>query len=221
MNGVISFVLHDCVVFHAFPMYIYAEGKQGNMGSEVRLSRSEKERKILEMWESGHSYREICQALRVSTKTVAKVLRKVGKGEDFDIERFIDDRVKERLNEFLDLSERSRERLNERFDEIENRLRKLEEWRERAMEMLAEFDRILGEPGRLAERVMHWESFCQKVEEGLHSLIHYLRIWISVIMICLAIGVVPVRRILSIGSYGIWRRGNGSVRKKRRRCENL
>ena len=85
----------------SFVIYTIISGKLGNSMENsgggvkvVRLSRREKERRILEMWESGHSYKEICSALRVSPKMVAKVLRKVEEGEEVeDIERLIEERV--------------------------------------------------------------------------------------------------------------------------------
>jgi len=48
------------------------------------VSLAEKERLILEMYKSGRTYKEICEELRVSPKTIAKVLRKADGGEDAD-----------------------------------------------------------------------------------------------------------------------------------------
>jgi len=133
------------------------------MGSErsdvkvVRLSRREKERKILEMWESGHSYKEICQALRVSPKTVAKVLHREEEGEGEDIERLIEERVNERLNECL--------------GDIEKRLAKLEDWRERVCSVIADVDRKVN-LARLNERVKGLEDFSLRLEGGLLWLCH-------------------------------------------------
>jgi len=123
----------------------------------IRLSRREKERKILEMWENGHSYKEICSALRVSPKTVSKVLRKMEEGEEVaDIERLIEERVKEVLNE--------------RLGAIEERLVKLEKWREAKWEVLADLERYVLIPGRLYERVPKLEKFCAELEKGLKRL---------------------------------------------------
>ena len=43
--------------------------QEGNEVKRVRMSRREKERKIVEMYEAGYSYKEICETLRVAPKT--------------------------------------------------------------------------------------------------------------------------------------------------------
>ena len=47
---------------------------------KARMSRKEKAEKIVEMYESGYSYKEICEALRVAPKTIAKVLKEAEEG---------------------------------------------------------------------------------------------------------------------------------------------
>ena len=48
---------------------------------KVRLTRKEKAERIVEMYNAGYTYKEICEALRVAPKTIARVLREAEIGD--------------------------------------------------------------------------------------------------------------------------------------------
>jgi len=149
-------------------------------GKVVRLSRKEKERRILELWRSGHSYKEICSALRVSSKTVAKVLRKAEEGEG--IERLIEAKreelrrlIKEVFREFW--NERIGERLELIFTSIDGRLKvvearsyDLEKWREKVNDAIK--DVHSGRLDELEGRLKELEAFSYRLAKDLPLLIH-------------------------------------------------
>ena len=56
-------------------------GNREVMVERVRLTRREKAKRIVEMYEAGYSYKEICEALRVAPKTIARVLREAEIGD--------------------------------------------------------------------------------------------------------------------------------------------
>ena len=148
----------------------------------VRLSRKEKERRILELWRSGHSYKEICSALRVSSKTVAKVIREAEEGEG--IERLIEAKreelrrlIKEVFKEFW--NERIGERLELIFTSIDARLKVVEarsydlsKWREKVNDAIK--DVHSGRLDELEGRLRDLEAFCLKLEGGLLWLISWV-----------------------------------------------
>ena len=149
-------------------------------GKVVRLSRKEKERRILELWRSGRSYKEICSALRVSSKTVAKVLRKAEEGEG--IERLIEAKreelrrlIKEVFREFW--NERIGERLELIFTSIDARLKvvearsyDLEKWREKVNDAIK--DVRSGRLDELEGRLKELEAFSYRLAKDLPLLIH-------------------------------------------------
>jgi len=149
-------------------------------GKVVRLSRKEKERRILELWRSGRSYKEICSALRVSSKTVAKVLRKAEEGEG--IERLIEAKreelrrlIKEVFREFW--NERIGERLELIFTSIDARLKvvearsyDLDKWREKVNDAIK--DVRSGRLDDLEGRLKELEAFSYRLAKDLPLLIH-------------------------------------------------
>ena len=56
-------------------------GKVEVVVERVRLTRREKAKRLVEMYEAGYSYKEICEALRVAPKTIARVLREAEIGD--------------------------------------------------------------------------------------------------------------------------------------------
>ena len=152
--------------------------ESGERGSVVRLSRKEKERKILEMWRSGHTYKEICSALRVSSKTVAKVIRKVEEAEEErepqarkeDIERLLKDVSKlkelyERLFKRLEIISQS---FDGRLDVVEVRTYDLSKWRSEVDDVLKEVHRL----DKLEVRLKELDAFCYRLAKDLPLLIH-------------------------------------------------
>jgi len=53
----------------------------GISGERVRRTRKEKAERIVEMYNAGYTYKEICEALRVAPKTIARVLREAEIGD--------------------------------------------------------------------------------------------------------------------------------------------
>jgi len=151
---------------------------KGDRGKVVRLTRKEKERKILEMWRSGHTYKEICNALHVSTKTVAKVIRKVEEAEEErelqarkeDIERLLKDVSKlrelyERLFKRLEIISQS---FDGRLDVVEVRTYDLSKWRKNVDDVLKEVHRL----DKLESRLKELEAFNYRLAKDLPLLIH-------------------------------------------------
>jgi len=85
---------------------------------KVRMSRKEKAERIVEMYEAGYSYKEICKALRVAPKTVAKVLREAEEVSERS-------EIEERLSDF-ELYLKNLEVRVKRLEEGESRVLKLE-----------------------------------------------------------------------------------------------
>ena len=155
--------------------------RKGERGKVVRLSRKEKERKILEMWRSGHTYKEICSALHVSTKTVAKVIRKVEEAEEErelqarkeDIERLLKDVSKlrelyERLFKRLEIISQS---FDGRLDVVEVRTYDLNKWRKDVDDVLKEVHRL----DKLESRLNELDAFCYRLAKDLPLLIWEVR----------------------------------------------
>ena len=61
-------------------------------GQGKRRTLKEKSEKILEMYEAGYTYKEICEALRVAPKTIAKVLREGKLKDSYEV---IDSRLRD------------------------------------------------------------------------------------------------------------------------------
>ena len=161
--------------------------ESGERGSVVRLSRKEKERKILEMWRSGHTYKEICEALRVSSKTVAKVIRKAEEAEEErepqarkeDIERLLKEQARlrdmiERLSERLEIFSQS---FDARLKNVEVHSYDLSKWREDVDEVLKEVHRLDKLEGRLRE----FEAFCHRLADDLPSVISDVELLMRVV----------------------------------------
>ena len=85
---------------------------------KARMSRKEKAKKIVEMYEAGYSYKEICEALRVSPKTIAKVLREAEEANERS-------GIEERLSDF-ELHLKNLEVRVKRLEGGEGRVLKLE-----------------------------------------------------------------------------------------------
>ena len=129
-------------------------------GERVILSPAEKERRILEMYLAGHSYKEICEALRVSPKTIVKVLRRASEGEAEDrIEEKIESHLGERLEEIKGV-------LGKHSEDIE---KLFEKWDQVCLE-LAEFKRCVNSPGRLLERVKDLEERVERLEKTCQGI---------------------------------------------------
>jgi len=158
----------------------------------VRLSRKAKERKILELWRSGRSYKEICEALHVSSKTVAKVIRRA-KAEEAeeereerepqakreDIERLFNEvrRLRdtiERLSERLEIFSQS---FDGRLSNVEVRSYDLSKWRSEVDEVLKEVHRLDKLEGRLRE----FEAFCHRIADDLPSVISDVELLMRVV----------------------------------------
>jgi len=76
---------------------------------KVRLTRKEKAERIVEMYNAGYTYKEICEALRVAPKTIARVLREAEIG---DMRPEIEERLKN---------------LEERVQKLESEMKELKE----------------------------------------------------------------------------------------------
>ena len=161
--------------------------ESGERGKVVRLSRKEKERKILEMWRSGRTYKEICEALRVSSKTVAKVIRKAEEAEEErepqarkeDIERLFNE-----VRRLRDLIERLSERLETFSQSFDGRLKNVEvrsydlnKWRSEVDDVLKEVRRLDKLEGRLKE----FEAFCYRLAKDLPSVISDVELLMRVV----------------------------------------
>ena len=66
-----------------------------NIG-KVRMTRREKEQMIVQLYEDGYSYKEICHLLRVSPKTITKVLEEAERSKQFEIYERLDN-LEERI----------------------------------------------------------------------------------------------------------------------------
>mgnify|MGYP000692795272 CR=1 FL=1 len=76
---------------------------------KVRLTRKEKAERIVEMYNAGYTYKEICEALRVAPKTIARVLREAEVG---DMRPEIEERLKN---------------LEERVEKLESEMKELKQ----------------------------------------------------------------------------------------------
>ena len=98
---------------------------------KARMSRKEKAERIVEMYEAGYSYKEICEALRVAPQTIAKVLREAEEGskrpEIGECLRDLESRVK-RLEEgesrVLKL-EKDLKRMEQRYEKMKDKLKEV------------------------------------------------------------------------------------------------
>ena len=75
----------------------------------LRLTRKEKAERIVEMYNAGYTYKEICEALRVAPKTIARVLREAEVG---DMRPEIEERLK---------------RMEERVERLESEMKELKQ----------------------------------------------------------------------------------------------
>jgi len=75
----------------------------------LRLTRKEKAERIVEMYNAGYTYKEICEALRVAPKTIARVLREAEVG---DMRPEIEERLK---------------RMEERVEKLESEMKELKQ----------------------------------------------------------------------------------------------
>ena len=62
----------------------------------IRMTKREKEQMIVQLYEDGYSYKEICHLLRVSPKTITKVLEEAERYKQFEIYERLDD-LEERI----------------------------------------------------------------------------------------------------------------------------
>lgn len=62
----------------------------------LRMTKREKEEMIVQLYEDGYSYKEICQLLRVSPKTITKVLNEAEASKQFEIYEKLDN-LEERI----------------------------------------------------------------------------------------------------------------------------
>jgi len=62
----------------------------------IRMTKREKEQMIVQLYEDGYSYKEICQLLRVSPKTITKVLDEAERSKQFEIYERLDN-LEERI----------------------------------------------------------------------------------------------------------------------------
>ena len=62
----------------------------------IRMTKREKEQMIVQLYEDGYSYKEICQLLRVSPKTITKVLDEAERSKQFEIYEKLDN-LEERI----------------------------------------------------------------------------------------------------------------------------
>ena len=103
-------------------------GKKEVVAKRVRLTRREKEQKIVELYEAGYSYKEICKALRVAPKTIARVLREAEIGDKRpEIEERLSDlesRVRKLEGDLKEL-ERRIVKLSSRLDEVVKAVKRL------------------------------------------------------------------------------------------------
>jgi len=60
-------------------------------GKKVRLTRKEKEKLVIELYEQGYTYREIAKILRISVRDISRILRREERKDEID-------EIKERLN---------------------------------------------------------------------------------------------------------------------------
>jgi len=95
---------------------------------KARMSRKEKAERIVEMYEAGYSYKEICEALRVAPKTIAKVLREAEEGskrpEIEECLRDLESRVQKLEGDLKEL-ERKIVKLSGRLDDVVKALKRL------------------------------------------------------------------------------------------------
>jgi len=88
---------------------------------KVRLTRKEKAERIVEMYNAGYTYKEICEALRVAPKTIARVLREAEVG---DMRPEIEERLKN-LEKRVQKLESEMKELKEEMMEKDVRIGKL------------------------------------------------------------------------------------------------
>jgi len=87
----------------------------------LRLTRKEKAERIVEMYNAGYTYKEICEALRVAPKTIARVLREAEIG---DMRPEIEERLKN-LEERVQKLESDMKELKQEMLEKDMRINKL------------------------------------------------------------------------------------------------
>jgi len=87
----------------------------------LRLTRKEKAERIVEMYNAGYTYKEICEALRVAPKTIARVLREAEIG---DMRPEIEERLK-RMEERVERLESDVKELKQQMLEKDMRINKL------------------------------------------------------------------------------------------------
>jgi len=102
------------------------KGERGERGErkksvKVRLTRKEKAERIVEMYNAGYTYKEICEALRVAPKTIARVLREAEIG---DMRPEIEERLKN-LEERVERLESDVKELKEEMVKKDMRIGKL------------------------------------------------------------------------------------------------
>ena len=125
------------------------------------LSLAEKERLILEMYKAGRTYKEICEDLRVSPKTIAKVLRKAEEGEDVDFKFKFMAKVSQ-IECYL-------EDFSKRLSDMENRLSELEREFEGVKPLLKE---VYGRIEKLTKRVDKHLEWIREHDKRIRELCH-------------------------------------------------
>ncbi|RLG94806.1 hypothetical protein DRO29_06235 [Candidatus Bathyarchaeota archaeon] len=88
---------------------------------KVRLTRKEKAERIVEMYNAGYTYKEICEVLRVAPKTIARVLREAEIG---DMRPEIEERLK-RMEERVQKLESDVKELKQEMLKKDMRIEKL------------------------------------------------------------------------------------------------
>ena len=88
---------------------------------KVKLTRKEKAERIVEMYNAGYTYKEICEVLRVAPKTIARVLREAEIG---DMRPEIEERLKN-LEERVERLESDVKELKEEMVKKDMRIGKL------------------------------------------------------------------------------------------------
>ena len=87
----------------------------------LKLTRKEKAERIVEMYNAGYTYKEICEALRVAPKTIARVLREAEIG---DMRPEIEERLK-RMEERVQKLESDVKELKQEMLKKDMRIEKL------------------------------------------------------------------------------------------------
>ena len=137
------------------------ELREGERRKVCILSLAEKERLILEMYKAGRTYKEICEDLRVSPKTIAKVLRKAEEGEDVDFKFKFMAKVSQ-IECYL-------EDFSKRLSDMENRLSELEREFEGVKPLLKE---VYGRIEKLTKRVDKHLEWIREHDKRIRELCH-------------------------------------------------